>query len=69
MEVKRTIEIVLNEKEKDELRRAHALLVKIEELAGGTCQGCPLWGYCDGKSECPDAVIEDVFFELTGEAI
>ena len=69
MEIKRTIEIVLNEKEKDELRRAHALLVQIAELAGGTCQGCPLSGYCGGKSECPDAVIEDAFFELTGEAI
>ena len=69
MEIKRTIEITLNEKEKDELRRAHALLMEIAELVGGNCQDCPLWGYCGGKSECPDAVIEDVFVELTGEAI
>lgn len=69
MEIKRTIEITLNEKEKDELRRTHALLVEIAELAGGTCRGCPLSNYCGGKPECPDAVIEDVFFELTGEAI
>ena len=69
MEIKRKIEITLNEKEKDELRRAHALLVAIAELAGGTCQDCPLSGYCGGNSECPDAVIEDAFFELTGEAI
>ena len=69
MEIKRTIEIALDSNEKETLRAAHALLVEIAELAGGTCQGCPLSGHCNGKSECPDAVIEDVFFELTGEAI
>ena len=69
MEIKRTIEIALDTKEKETLRAAHSILVEIAELAGGTCQGCPLSGYCKNKSECPDAVIEDVFFELTGEAI
>ena len=69
MEIKRKIEIALDDKEKEALRAAHALLVEIAELAGGTCQGCPLSGYCGGEAECLDAVIEDVFFELTGEAI
>lgn len=69
MEIKRTIEIAIDDNEKEVLRAAHALLTEIAELTGGICQGCPLSGYCGGKSECPDAVIEDVFFELTGEAI
>lgn len=69
MIVNRKVSVELTKKEKDALRTTHAILVEIAELAGGTCHGCPLSNYCGGKPECPDAVIEDVFFELTGEAI
>lgn len=74
MVINRKVSVELEEKDKEALRAAHAILVEIAELAGGTCLGCPLLGYCGRNPECPipecpDAVIEDVFFELTGEAI
>ena len=68
MIINRKVSIELEEKDKELLRAAHALMVDIVEAVGAVCGDCPLRGVCDGKT-CPDGVIEDVFFELTGEAI
>lgn len=68
MIVNRKVSIELEEKDKELLRAAHALMVDIVDTVGAACAECPLRGVCDGKT-CPDGVIEDVFFELTGEVI
>ena len=68
MIINRKVSIELEEKDKEVLRAAHTLMVDIVEAVGAVCSNCPMLGACDGKT-CPDGVIEDVFFELTGEAI